>query len=722
MSRSTSIALLLTTLAGGCGGASGPTALLTIAPSASAQVLASTPWPSDLFLDDGGHIALTALPTTQVDLTQPFLDDLHQVQDGFGVATGAYFPISDAIDPATLDGNVHLYDLASGAEIPITTSLRTTDIPMTIFARPKNGQVLLEHHSYGYVVTRAVKGPKGALAPSGDLSALLAAKSAPSGALARAYALYQPLFALLDKGSISRSDVAAATVFTTHTITASLRFMRAALEQAPAPKATVTMIFAKTVAGSGDAGTLDSLLGTPAQNLPGLDNPGGIAHDHIGYVVQGTFPSPDYLDNTTALTAAGATPSSIDVIDDAGFQPKPKGTATVPFTLVLPDFDGAPAKWANVPVVLFQHGIGGDRSAEMAVANTLAAAGFATLGIDIPFHGARDATAKDVAHTFGTTAGPDGWPEVSDAPFITFLDATGNSAKQIPPFMPRAVRSAFMQAAFDMMQETRLVTVGDLSDLTTKEPRLATLTLRHDAVAYSGESFGSIIGTIANAIEPSIGAAVLDVGGAGLLMPLLLNSAEFAPKIAPFLDGALGTSTGSAEDPSDTDFAYNLAQMLLEEGDPIAYAPYVLMHPLGSNAPKHVLQPSAHLDETVPNISNEALAGGLGLQPVNLSNGATVDLAFWPDAPPALSAGASGNVMVGGKPVTAAFIQFEPAVHDMLTHQTGQRLEDVTQGPPYPALPQPVPVMNPIERLQTIYVSFLTDYFAGRTPAVIDGE
>jgi hypothetical protein len=258
--------------------------------------------------------------------------------------------------------------------------------------------------------------------------------------------------------------------------------------------------------------------------------------------------------------------------------------------------------------------------------------------------------------------------------------------------------------------------------LTTKEPRLATLTLRHDAVAYSGESFGSIIGTIANAIEPSIGAAVLDVGGAGLLMPLLLNSAEFAPKIAPFLDGALGTSTGSAEDPSDTDFAYNLAQMLLEEGDPIAYAPYVLMHPLGSNAPKHVLQPSAHLDETVPNISNEALAGGLGLQPVNLSNGATVDLAFWPDAPPALSAGASGNVMVGGKPVTAAFIQFEPAVHDMLTHQTGQRLEDVTQGPPYPALPQPVPVMNPIERLQTIYVSFLTDYFAGRTPAVIDGE
>src|SRR6185437_4662449 len=173
--------------------------------------------------------------------------------------------------------------------------------------------------------------------------------------------------------------------------------------------------------------------------------------------------------------------------------------------------------------------IGGDRSAEMAVANSLAAAGFATLGIDIPFHGARDATAKDVAHTFGTTPGPDGWPEVSDAPFITFLDATGSSAKQIPPFMPRAVRSAFMQAAFDMMQETRLVTVGDLSDLTTKEPRLATLTLRHDAVAFSGESFGSIIGTIACAIEPSIGAAVLDVGGGGLLWPLLLNSAEFGP-------------------------------------------------------------------------------------------------------------------------------------------------------------------------------------------------
>src|SRR6478735_6875321 len=113
MQKSPSILFLICLT--GCGGASGPVAQMMIASSASAQTLATTPWPSDLFRDESGHVALAKLSTSDVDVTQPVLDDLHNTQDGFGIASGAYFPVSAAIDPATLEGNVHLFDLDSGA-------------------------------------------------------------------------------------------------------------------------------------------------------------------------------------------------------------------------------------------------------------------------------------------------------------------------------------------------------------------------------------------------------------------------------------------------------------------------------------------------------------------------------------------------------------------------------------------------------------------------------
>jgi hypothetical protein len=135
-----------------------------------------------------------------------------------------------------------------------------------------------------------------------------------------------------------------------------------------------------------------------------------------------------------------------------------------------------------------------------------------------------------------------------------------------------------------------------------------------------------------------------------------------------------------------------------------------------------VLQPSAHRDETVPNQANEALARGLGLAPVNLSGGGTVDLAYWASPPPALTPPVAGNLMSGGQAVTAAFIQLDPATHGMLTTQHGQRRHDVSQPPPYPKIDPPQPVDNPTVRLQAIYLKFVQDYFAGAVPQVIDGQ
>lgn len=699
----------------GCG-QSGPVAQLTVRDSAAAQLLPETPFPSDLYLDADGHVALAKLdPLSDSALTPFVLADLNHDEDGFGVSSGVFFPVSDAIDPATLDGNVQLFDLESGAALSVTTHFRSLDRPRpNIYARAVDGIVLRERHQYAFIVTRAVKGPSGSLSPSSDLAALLAAKSAPSGALGRAYPVYKPLLDKLGTGAFPKaSDVAAATVFTTHSITTRLLGMRAALENAPPPAATVAMIFARSPQGT--EASLDSLLGTPAQNLPGSDNAGGIAHDKIAFVVQGTFASPDYLNAAAPLSAAGGSATSLGFFDETNNVPRPRGTATVPFTLVLPDV----ASFANVPVVVFQHGLGGDRSSVMAVANTLASAGFATLGIDIPFHGARSATATDLKHRWGGASGPDGWAEWTDNPPYNFFDALGDPNHGIPTLLPAALRGAFMQSAHDVMQEIRLVTAGDVSAIAAADSRLAGLSLRHDAVGYSGESFGAMYGVIAMAIEPTVGAALFDVGGGGLLFPLLLDSADEGPVFAILLDGALGTSTIDPTDPPDTDFGYNLAQYLLEGGDPLAYAPYVMKYPVGGNSPKHVMQFSAHLDETVPNQANEALASGLGLAPFDLSMGEAPDLAFWPHAPSVGTLPSGPNVTVAGMQRVGAFLQFSPATHGMLTTQTGTRRHDVTQPLPYPKIDPPTPVSNPVARAQGIYLRFMKDFFATGTPSVV---
>lgn len=697
----------------GCG-SNGPVAQLTVRGAASLQEVSATPWPSDLFLDDGGHVALAKLPTSDVALTPFVLQDLQNQEDGFGVTSGAFFPVSAPIDPATLDGHVHLYDLEAKRELPVVTHFRANDRPFAnIYARAANGVVFLERHKYAWVLTRDVRGPKGALAPSSDLSTLLNARSAPSGTVGRAYPIYQPLLSLLGTAPFPKAgDVAAATVFTTHSITSRLVAMRAALGSAPAPAARVSMIFAKSP--TGNEASLDSLLGTPAMNLPGGDNPGGPAHDHIGFVVQGSFSSPDYIDASTTVTAAGGSATVLGTFDESSGAPRPRGTATVPFTLVLPDA----AAFNNVPVVVFQHGLGGDRSSVMSVANTLASAGFATLGIDIPYHGARDATATDTKHTYGGGAGPDGWAEWTDNPSYAFFDALGSN--DLPGLLPGAVRAAFMQAAIDVMQEIRLVTVGDVSAVGARDARLNGLTFRKDAVGYSGESFGAMYGVIAMAIEPSVGAALFDVGGGGLIFPLLLNSADEGPVFVILLDGALGTSTVDPADPADTDFGYNLAQYLLEGGDPAAYAPYVITHPASGSVAKHVLQLSAHLDETVPNQANEALANALGLTPFNLSDWSP-DLRYWPNAPSMGSLPTGTNVKTPSGDRVAVFLQFDPATHGLLTTQHAQRRHDVSQPLPYPAFNPPVPVANPVARAQSIYLGFMKTYFANGTPTVAEG-
>jgi len=72
-----------------------------------------------------------------------------------------------------------------------------------------------------------------------------------------------------------------------------------------------------------------------------------------------------------------------------------KGRVPVKFTIVLP----AQASWANLPVVIYQHGINRTRNQVLVVADTAMKLGVAVIAIDLPFHGDRVKTRGMCATT-----------------------------------------------------------------------------------------------------------------------------------------------------------------------------------------------------------------------------------------------------------------------------------------------------------------------------------
>jgi hypothetical protein len=737
---------------GGNKGGTEPQATFSVSATAP-QDFNAVPWPSDLLRDAAGHIAITTLPISP-NVAAPYLTDLNTVQDGFGTFTGAYFPVgkyavdvhgiptpdpdAGSVDGTTLAGNVHLYPLscANGvtidmSEVPLYTFLRADDSPQRIYARPAQGTVLHEACTYAYVVTNGVTTDKGALNASPDLKALLSS-SKPSARLAAAYATFAPLRAKLAsmrnnpgmETSVTTADVASATVFTTHSLSPDYLNARATFLAQPAPKAVVTHVFAST-ATADDDGTLDQLFGVPTVEQAGIDNPGGVAHAGIDYVVQGSFDTNDYLGGSTkdALGINETVPGIVEY--DASGKPMVKGTITVPFTIVIPKCGASPLPCADITKLKFaviQHGLGVQRRWMMSEANILALRGIASVLIDLPFHGQRTTGAVDAVYDFTGATGSDGFADdtskTATAAEYGFFSVSGNMAAGLPPLLPRTVRAGFFQSVVDIMQAFRLMGAGDLSALGTKEPRLATLGIDDTREAYVGESFGSMIGTIVSAFEPKLVGSVLDVDGGGTIFPLLLNSPTFAPIFGVLLDAALGTNL-SATDPKDTDFSYNFAEWLLDQGDSLAYAPYVVAKQTwtGStetDSPLHVLQASAFQDELVPNPANLTLAQAMGLQPLTLSDGVAPVLTGW------TITAATGQLTANDGGQTAAFIQFAQASHGMMSERNGAHTVSFADASMmmWPALNPPVMFTNPTDRLNQIMGDFTQQALAGTAPVV----
>ncbi|MCU1280337.1 MAG: Lipase-like protein, partial [bacterium] len=593
--------------------------------------------------------------------------------DGFSSTRSIFFPIS---------GDVIVDDGATATVIDLDDTAKIVSFPLFYRAETKQlvaiapiGTALAEHHAYGCFVAAGVHDASGrALQPSSTMSDAIAGHG-DFGARTSYQKLAKALASLMVKPL-------AATAFTTQTLSAWAQKAQTDLNAMP-PKATVDLTFTTPA-------ELDAIFGGAATTLkPGRPPSGGVLHTSVAAVVVGHFDSPHYL---------ASTPGTLGLFDDAMTV---KATDHIPYILVLP----IRSSYASTPLIIFQHGINGDRSAALLVANSYAARGYATLGIDELWHGSRLPGNVDDKFNLSGQPGHDGIGDLTASGAVQyFFDFSGDANAGVLAVDPRYIRDNFRQATIDLMQEVRLARGGDLSAVAAALPALPNLSFDGTKLVYTGESFGSIMGAVVLAVDPLLGAAVLDVGGAGILIDLVPNSPQFATLLQPFVAGAFDTLVDvnhPVELPIRAQMSLNFLQEVIDPGDGLALA-------ASADPGKNVLFLFAYADETVPNQSNQALARGWGATEVQLSAGThPLELVSLPTAKAPYQAG----------PVRAV-VQLDPASHGMFTSQSGEH-QFMPPFPPFNRYAQPIAITTPIVQAHALALDFIDGYRNG-APVVYD--
>jgi hypothetical protein len=606
-----------------------------------------------------------------------------------------FFGVDGMADPASLPaaGADSLGERASAFLLDVDPAsptafmrvpVRFDVVPGRLAMRPDDGHPLRPGGRYAAVVTTDVRAIDGApIVPAAAWAALRDATDALADPLAAAaYALHAPVLASLEGNGVRRERIAGLAAFRVMTVTDELTDARERIWGGDAP------VVGDAIALPAGA-ALDARLGTPALPLTGLDVEGGVVHSAIGFVVDGAFDAPNFLAAAPGVHGRFGR--------DAEGRTEVRRVDRVPFTLVLP----RAADLSALRVVIFQHGLGAERSDVFGLADSLASAGYAVVAIDAPYHGMRAARARlDEASRFTGAMAPDGFGDATGAgiviDFAGILDAGGD----LESFSPVYLRDALRQAACDLMTLTRVLREGDWSAVRAADPGLAGLGFASEPFAFVGVSLGGIIGTIFTAMEPDVGAAMLVVTGGHLVQAVAESppfNAGYFPQLFPLLGLDASAVDYAAHHPV---FFPELAvwQTLLDRGDSIAYASALARRPVD------VLALMARDDETVNNLSTESLAAALGLSIV----GARPAYTSLPEA----TAPVRGNVTIDGETRARALFVHGPATHGLLLYRGGtSRYAHPVRAPFEEVAEAPVP--NPVDAALAQSLHFVESWRSG---------
>lgn len=532
--------------------------------------------------------------------------------DGFSVNPRITVCFSGSIDTTTLRDGIHVQAL--NRVTPAVSINQVLYDPATNCAFAKPDRVLDQQSRYLLTVTDQVRDGAGAPLEEDDQFLHCLQSGADEYCQTLSNAVHQ--FA----GANHR--VMAASLFTTLSATDWLEKARLRVNSGQAPLA-VLPVGAPSIFNLAELKSIQWIPQTSNPALPAsqdipLSVLGGV--DRIGF---GLYLSPNFLSVSGPLAGSIPVTPTKNPIGDPIPVPGlpvsiPAGYVPVSFHVFLPPASQMPVE--GFPVILYGHGLGDSQfGAPTFAASTWAKHGFATLAIEIQGHGFGPGGVVQLTTPNGT------YTVIAPGRGIELLPGApiGPSDGCILPG-PLGTRDCGRQTAVDLFALVRAI----------QGTQGLGLNLNPARIYYVAQSFGSIYGTLFHAVEPSVKAAALSVGGATTVdisrlspigrqvatlylstrNPSLLNVPPAPPEAYfrdQFNDGYVfrdqPVSLNSVPGALEIQAAFEVAEWLGMLGDPLAYAPHLKTAPLAGVPVKSTLFQFALGDLEVPNPTNSAL-------------------------------------------------------------------------------------------------------------------
>ena len=429
-----------------------------------------------------------------------------------------------------------------------------------------------------------------------------------------------------------KSALPTCTTITNATLNAICRLTGAHLTIAGAlgvPAANVVLSFSFSTQNTRD--TMNALASITAASpaRPIFVRPTGLTTRQLNAafagkanVYAGLLDIPYYLSRSAPLT--GSWTGNVSPIDTTGtsrfltrFNPVPVATEVlkVPVLLTVPNatsLGGGIKPAAGWPVVIFQHGITGDRTQMLPLADAFADAGFVVVAIDQPLHGltstANPLYARPANPLYGGTlpSGATSYERTFDLDVVNnttgangpdgVIDASGTSFINLPSLLTS--RDNLREAAADLLVLTKAITALDLNGDGVPD-------IDATRISFVGHSLGGIVGTVYAGLPSGLKTATGAMAGGGIAQ-LLRDSPSFGPRITAGLV-ALGLTPGTT---LFENFFID-AQTAVDSGDPVNYMssavalrPYLLFQVVGSA--------TSLPDQVVPNSGTARLIAAAG--------------------------------------------------------------------------------------------------------------
>lgn len=369
----------------------------------------------------------------------------------------------------------------------------------------------------------------------------------------------QAMEAVAAAGGVNPDDIILAWTVQTQSITPVTKLVRSIAQPAP------------TIVGP-------TGLSTAALGLPGIADlyAGVITLPYYLGVPSAENPIAPLTDFWTAAPGAYVPP-----FDQLGFDPTSthvtvfnpfpvkKDDQTVPMLITAPNANSGMSKPdAGWPTVIFGHGLRGNRSQVVAIADTLASLGFAAVAIDAPLHGITpEDTALAGLYVENTPFAPIANERTFDVDYVNNATGAPGGDGIVDGSGTHIINLASMLTSRDNARQMNV-------DLSVLAVTISSIDIDGDGlpdldgsnVQYLGLSMGSILGTPFVAVEPTLSSAVLSVGMGGIARGL--NGSE---AIGPSIRAGLAAA-GVVEGTTEFEQFFTVFQTVIDSMDPINWA------------------------------------------------------------------------------------------------------------------------------------------------------